>query len=215
MDYAIAKWVAAAIAVLLVGSGIYQFVPSSARPSMLGVTLVVGGTAIVYGRSWGYYIVYLLAFSNLMSPQRTWLIPVGQSIRHSLWLYAGMEPELISITLSILCAALLGWTHYVLSNAHQLDRPLSITTRHWTAIGALVISIALVLVPTFKLIYLLAIDPFGSGGPAAPGGGVRAVYYLYGSWSLVLVGLVGACVSLVALKRIRPSLNVHSDSQVG
>ena len=170
---------------------------------MLGVTLVVAGTAIVYGRSWGYYIAYLAAFSSLMSPQRTWLVPVAQSVRHSLWLYAGMEPELINVLLSVLCAGSLGWTHYVLNQAHQLDRPLSITTRHWTTIAALLISVALVLLPTFKFIYLLVIDPLGSGGPAAPGGGMRAFYYLYRSWPLVLVGLIGASVSLVVLKRMR------------
>lgn len=172
---------------------------------MLGVTLVVAGTAIIYGRSWGYYFAYLAAFSSLMSPQRTWLVPVAQSVRHSLWLYAGMEPELINVLLSILCAGLLGWTHYVLNQAHQLDWPLSVTTRHWTTFAALLISIALVVFPTFKFIYLLVIDPPGSGGPAAPSGGIRAFYFLLRSWPIIVVGVIGTGVSLMFLRRLRHS----------
>lgn len=203
VDDAIAKWVAAAVAVLFLVSGIYQFFPSSARPSMLGVTLVVAGTAIIYGRSWGYYIAYLAAFSSLMSPQRTWLVPVAESVRRFLRLYAGMEPELINVLLSILCVSSLGWAHYVLHQTHKLDWPLSLTTRRWTTIAALVISIALVFLPAVNFIYLLVIDPPGSGVPAAPGGGMRALYALFRNWPFVLVGLIGASVCLVILKRMR------------
>ena len=142
MNSTIAKLVAAVVAVVFIGSGLYQFFPSNVRPPMLGVALVVSGTAILFGRSWGYYIAYLAAFSSLMSPQRTWLVPIAQPVRRTLWLYAGMEPELINVLLSLLCAGMLGWTHYVLLQTRQLDQPLSLTTRRWTIIAALLISIA-------------------------------------------------------------------------
>ena len=47
VDSAIAKLVAASAAVLFIGSGLYQFFPSNVRPPMLGVALVVSGTAIL------------------------------------------------------------------------------------------------------------------------------------------------------------------------
>lgn len=202
VNSAIAKLVAAVVSVVFVASGVYQFFPSNVRPSMLGVALLVSGTAILFGRSWGYYIAYLEAFSSLMSPQRIWLVPIAAPVRRTLRLYAGIEPELINILLSLLCAGSLGWTHYVLHQTHKLDRPLSLTDRRRAAIAAFLISIALVILPTLKFIYLLVIDPPGSGVPAAPGGGMKAFYSLYRNWPLVLVGLIGAGVSLAVLKRM-------------
>jgi hypothetical protein len=113
-----------------------------------------------------------------------------------------MEPELINVLLSLLCAGSLGWAHYVLHQTRQLDQPLSLTTRRWTIIATLLISIALILLPAVKFIYLLVIDPPGSGVPAASGGGMRAFYTLYRNWPLMFLGSIGAVVSLVMLKRI-------------
>ncbi|BBO31567.1 hypothetical protein [Lacipirellula parvula] len=208
----VAKWIATAAAVLLIGSGVYQLFLVTPRPATLGVSLVVSGASILYGRSWGYYIAYLCAFSSLISPQRTWLIPVASTVRRFLWLNTGIEPELINVLLSLLLVGLLGWTHYVLQQTRQLDLPMSLAIRRSTTKVALGISIAMILIPAASFIYQLAIDPPRSGVPATPGGGFRALYVLFYSWPFVLIGLIGSSVCLVILKQLGTKAGSGSDS---
>jgi hypothetical protein len=196
-----AKSIAAAVAILFIGSGTYQLFLVTPRPSTLGVALVVSGAAILYGRSWGYYIAYLAAFSCLLPPQRTALIPVASSVRRFLRLYAGMEPELIYALLSFLFAGVLGWSHFRLAQTRQLDRPMSWDTGRQANRVALLVSLALVFFPAINFTYHLIIDPPGPGGPAAPGGGLQAFYALYRSWPFVVAGLIGTAVCLLARRR--------------
>lgn len=193
-----ARWIASTVAVILLASGMYQLFFVTPRPSTLAVALVVSGTAILYGRSWGYYIAYLAAFSCWLPPQRISLIQVASSARRFFRLYAGMEPELLYVLISALLAGLLGWSQYKLTS--HLDRPMSPMSRHSIVRAALYVSLALVLLPAANFIYQLILDPPGKSVPAAPGGGMRAIYALYRTWPFVLVGLIGTCISFGILK---------------
>lgn len=198
----VAKWLATSVAMIFTGSGIYQLFLMTTRTSTLAVALVVSGVAILYGRSWGYYIAYLAAFSCLLPPQRTFIL-VSSPVRQFFRLHAGLEPEVIYIMLSFLFVGALGWSHYVLRQSRQLDCPMSLNTARHATHAALLLSLALVIAPATNFIYQLIVDPPGPGGPAAPGGGLRALYALYRSWPFALIGLIGTAVCLMVRKHQR------------
>jgi len=187
----------------LVGSGIFQFFLSNFRLPLFAVALVVAGMAILFARSWGYFIVYFITFASLMPPQRTSLLPIAGTIHHALWLYAGFEREVTLILLNVLCAGLFAWTHYVLHRAGSLDQPLSAPTRHRVVVAALLTSAAAILLPIVFFIYALIVDPPGPGGPGAPGGGMIALIVVLLSWPFVLAGLIGVILFGLILRRSR------------
>jgi hypothetical protein len=193
----VAKSIAVVVSILFIGSGVYQLVLMTPRPATLGVALVVSGVSILYRRSWGYYIAYLAAFSCLLPPQRISLIPVASSVARFFRLSVGMEQELVYVLISVLFAGVLGWLQYVLRRANVLDRPMHLHTSRETTRFALLLSLALIFFPAINFVYQLILDPPGPGGPAAPGGGLRAFYAVYRSWPFVLVGLIGTTVCLV------------------
>lgn len=206
----VAKWISAAAAVLLMGSGVYQLFLVTPRPSTLGVALVVSGAAVLFRRSWGYYIAYLAAFSCLLPPQRISLIPVASSVRRFFRLYAGMEPEVIYALISFLLAGVLGWSHYMMRQTDELNRPMSLNSFRQANRAGLLVSLALVFLPAINFIYQLIMDPPMPGGPAAPGGGLRALYTLYRGWPFVLAGLIGIIVCLTVHKH-----QGHRKAQIG
>lgn len=193
--------IAAILAVVFIASGIWQIAPIPMRNAPFGAALVASGTAILFTRSWGYYLAYLLAFSALIPPQRAWLIPVSAPLGQTLRMYVGMEPELLTVLISLLCAGMLGWTHYALYQSQRLDQPLSSTTRRVATITALVISIVAALLPLLAFIYWIIRDPPGRGGPGTPGGGFPAFFVLFVGWPFMLGGVIGTVICIWIIKR--------------
>jgi hypothetical protein len=200
----LARSTACILAALLVWAGIANFGLLSFRPSLATLARLVAGVGILFARSWGYYLAYLVTLSTLWLPLRTSFVPFSQPISRALWLYAGFDREFTFAIFNLIIAASLGWTHYILHRDGRLDQPVNAPTRRRIVRACQILSGITFALPVILFVYAAISDPPGSN-PGGFGGGEKAFFILILGWPFVLVGLIGLIITRRLLQKLPKS----------